>query len=167
MFGDAQIIVLFVLAQRVLEGLYAMLNTRNLMERGATEEGSAYFPVVVVTRLAWLAAIFLIVPAERELVWPLLGLFALLQGARYWIMALFGPHWTLRIIVPPNGALITAGPYRYLAHPYYSVIMLETFLLPLVFEAWAISVVMTAIVGAVLYYQIHLEEETLEARRAG
>ena len=166
MHGDAQIIILIVLAQRILETLYAMFNTRRLLADGASEAGCDFYPVVLITHLAWLAAIFFLVPAAKEPVWPLLGLFTLLQGARYWVIALLGRNWTLRIIVPVGTPLVTAGPYRYLAHPYYTLVMLETFLLPLVFEAWAISVVMTAITGAVLWYQIGLEEETLEPRRA-
>ncbi|MFP3942969.1 MAG: isoprenylcysteine carboxyl methyltransferase family protein [Alphaproteobacteria bacterium] len=165
MLGDAQIIVLIVLVQRVLEGLYAMHNTKRLLNRGAREAGREYFPVVMVTHLAWLAAIFFFVAPETEPAWALLGLFAVLQGARYWVISLLRGYWTLRIIVPPGGRLVRAGPYRWLAHPYYTLAMLETFLLPLVFGAWEVSVVMTAITGAVLWYQIVLEEETLEARR--
>lgn len=166
MLGDAQIVVLIVLLQRILENLYAIYNTRRLLAKGAREAGRDYYPVVVITHLAWLAAIFLIVPPEREIIWLLMGLYILLQGARYWVIGTLGRYWTMRIIVPQKAKLIGSGPFRYLRHPNYTVVMLETFLLPLVFGAWAISVVMTAVIGAVLYYKIVLEEKTLERRRA-
>ncbi len=42
-----------------------------------------------------------------------------------------GPRWTTRIIVLPGAPLVASGPYRYLPHPNYAVVIGEIALLPL------------------------------------
>ena len=62
---------------------------------------------------------------------PGLALFAVLQGLRVWVLATLGPRWTTRIIVLPGAPLVASGPYRYLSHPNYAVVVGEIAVLPL------------------------------------
>jgi methyltransferase len=118
----------------------------------------------MVAHLAWIAAIFLLIPPGAEVIWPLIGLYAALQAPRYWVILTLGPYWTHRIITPRDGPVVTQGPFRIVRHPNYLVLMLETALLPLAFGAWAVSLVTTAVMGVVLYYKILLEDQALAAR---
>lgn len=164
-FGAPQIAALLILLQRGLEELYSARNTKALLAKGGREVGKDYYPVVAITHLAWIAALFLMIPATAPVIWPLLGLYLLLQVARYWVIATLGRYWTHRIITLENAPIVRDGPYRYLRHPNYVITIAETFLLPLVFADAALAVIFGCVWSAVLYYKILLEDGALNERR--
>lgn len=163
--GAPQIFALVLLAQRGLEELHSQRNTRRLLDQGAIEAGTSYYPVVATTHLGWIAALFLLVPAGAPLSMSLLVVFVLLQIARYWIIGSLGRFWTHRIITLKAAPIVRAGPYRFLRHPNYLVTFLETILVPAIFGAWALALIFGAMWGVVLAYKIRLEDEALEKRR--
>ncbi len=164
--GPPQIAALLLLLQRGAEELYSARNTRALLGMGGFEVGHDYYPVVAVTHLAWIAALFFLLPSNAPVSIPLLGLYLALQVVRYWVIATLGRYWTHRIITLKGAPIVRRGPYRYLSHPNYAVTIAETFLLPIVFGGWALAVIMTAIWSAVLYYKILLENRALAERAA-
>jgi methyltransferase len=163
--GAPQIAALLILIQRGAEEVYSARNTRALLARGAREEGAGYYPVVAVAHLSWIAGLFFLIPADAHISWPLIGLFVLLQAARYWVIATLGPYWTHRIIALDEAPIVSSGAYRFLRHPNYVITVAETLLLPLAFSAVALALIMTTIWVAVLNYKIRLEDAALAARR--
>ncbi len=166
-FGWPQVAALLLLLQRGAEELYSARNTRNLLAQGGHEEGRDYYPVVAITHLAWIAAIFFLIPADAPIVWPLLALYLVLQVARYWVIGTLGPYWTHRIITLEKAPVVRKGPYSWVRHPNYMVTIAETLLLPMVFGAPALGAIMAAVWSAVLYYKIVLEDAALAKRRGG
>jgi len=160
--GWAQAIVLLVAVQRLGELLLARRNDRRLRAEGAVEHGRGHYPLLVALHAGWLAAIFLAVPPERPPSWPLLALFAAMQAARVWVIVSLGRFWTTRVLVAPGQALVRRGPYRWLRHPNYVVVVAEIALLPLVFGAWKIAVAFSIANGLLLAWRIHVEERALE-----
>jgi len=165
MFGVPQLAALLILLQRGLEELYSAHNTKRLLDRGASESGQSFYPVVAVTHLGWIAGLFFIIPPDAPTYWPLIAAYLILQGVRYWVIASLGPYWTHRIITLPGDPLVRRGPYKYLRHPNYVITLIETALLPMAFGAWAFAVIMTAIWAVVLHYKIGLEDAALDERR--
>jgi methyltransferase len=163
--GPPQIAALAVLVQRGAEELHSARNTRRLIAAGGHEEGRDFYPVVAVSHLAWIAAIFFLIPPDAAILWPVLAIFLLLQPARYWVIFTLGRWWTHRIIILDGAPMVERGPYRFLRHPNYAVTYAETFLLPLVFGALPIAVIMTAVWVAVIRYKILLEDRANAARR--
>jgi methyltransferase len=165
MFGAPQIAAILLLLQRGLEEVYSSANTKRLLAEGAREAGAEYYPIVATTHLGWIASLFLLVSPNANISWPLLMLYALLQVARYWVIGSLGRYWTHRIITLPDAPVVKRGPYKYIRHPNYVITLLETFLLPLVFGAWGLALIITAIWAAVLHYKILLEDAALASRR--
>jgi methyltransferase len=163
--GLPQIVALLILIQRGAEEIHSARNTRALLARGAREEGASYYPVVAVAHLGWIASIFFLVPPDAHASWLLIGLYVLLQVARYWVIATLGPYWTHRIITVDEAPIVSSGAYRFLKHPNYTITVAETLLLPLAFSAVAVALIMTAIWVAVLHYKIRLEDEALAKRQ--
>jgi methyltransferase len=163
--GPPQIAALAVLLQRGAEELRSVRNTRRLIAAGGREEGRDFYPVVAVSHLAWIGAIFFLIPPDAAIVWPALAAFLLLQPIRYWIIVTLGRWWTHRIITLDGAPIVERGPYRLLRHPNYAVTYVETFLLPLAFGAPALAVITTAIWVAVIRYKILLEDRANAARR--
>ncbi len=164
--GAPQIAALLVLAQRGLEELYSARNTRRLRTIGASEAGSIFYPVVAATHLAWIASLFFLIPPDAPIIWPLIAYYLALQVLRYWVIASLGRFWTHRIITLPDAPITRRGPYRYLSHPNYAVTIVETFVLPLAFGAFALAVIMTALWWTVIATKIRFEDEALMERRA-
>jgi methyltransferase len=165
--GPPQLAACLILLQRGFEEIHSTRNTRRLLDKGAQEFGREYYPVVAVSHLAWIAALFLLVPAAADVIWPLLWVYLLVQILRYWVIGTLGRYWTHRILSLNSDPVVATGPYKFLRHPNYLVTMIETPLLPLCFGAIEVAVVMSPIWAAVLYYKIILEDHALSERRSG
>ena len=159
--GLAQIVTLLVALQRLAELGYARRNARRLLAAGGVEHGAGHYPLFVALHGAWLAALFVLVPAEAPADWGLLGLYGLLQLGRLWVIASLGGRWTTRVIVVPGAPLVTRGPYRFLRHPNYLAVTLEIPVLPLAFGAWQIALVFGLANLALLAHRIRVEERAL------
>jgi methyltransferase len=153
-------ILLIVTLQRLVELWVSNINTGRLVARGAHEVGRRHYPLIVGLHVAWLAALWWLAPG-REIDSPLLLAFAFLQLGRLWVIATLGSRWTTRIIVVPGVPLVQKGPYRYVRHPNYMVVIAEIALLPLVFGLWPIALVFTVLNAAVLVIRIREEDEAL------
>ena len=95
---------------RVVELFYAARNTRRLLARGGVEIAREQYPWFIVLHASWLASMF---SSSRAHTLPnlyLLGVFALAQAARIWIIATLGPFWTTRVITLPGAPLVRRGP---------------------------------------------------------
>ena len=161
-----QWLVLLVAAQRLAEVAWARRNERRLRAAAGVESGARHYPLFFVLHGSWLAALWLLVPADAPVVGPLLVLFALLQAARLWVIASLGRYWTTRVISIPDAPLVRQGPYRWLRHPNYLVVAGEIAVLPLAFGAWQIALVFSTLNGLLLWHRIRVEAAALAPRRA-
>ena len=162
----ATAILIYVIAERLLELVVANRNTRSLMARGAHETGASHYPIMVGLHAAWLAAVIGWVAWTLPHVnAPFLVAYLILQGARIWVMTSLGVFWTTRIITLPNAPLVNRGPYRYLRHPNYVVVVLEIAVLPLVFGAWQLAAIFSALNAAMLLVRIRAENRAVSGRR--
>jgi len=152
----AVVILAMVTLQRLSELAVARRNTRALIAAGAHEVGARHYPAIVAVHAAWLATLWWLAPG-REVAWPLIGLFVLLQAARLWVLATLGPRWTTRIIVLPGAPLVRRGPFRWMRHPNYAVVAGEIALLPLAFGLWKTALIFSLLNAAVLAVRIRAE----------
>lgn len=159
-----------ILALVVLErlaGLWlARRNARALRARGGTEAGAGHYPLLVALHAAWLATLFVFVPRDAPIDLVMLAVFAVLMAGRAWILVTLGRYWTTRIFTLPGEPLVRRGPYRFLRHPNYLVVAGEIAVLPLVFGAWEIALVFTALNLPLLAWRIRIEDRALAERRA-
>jgi methyltransferase len=160
------IILALVVVQRLVEIVYAERNTRALLARGAVEIGRAHYPLIVVLHAAWLTAIVLFLPADATIHWLPLVLFVALQIARVWVLVTLGPYWTTRIITLEGAPLVRTGPYRFVRHPNYLVVVGEIAMLPLAFGEFWIAITFTILNAVMLAWRIRQEDFALAIRRA-
>jgi methyltransferase len=158
-------IVLGLVVLRLGELALAARNTRDLRAAGAVELDAGFYPLFVLLHAAWLLSLALLVPASAAPSWPLLAVFAALQLGRVWVIASLGRDWTTRLIVPANGPLVRSGPYRFVNHPNYLIVIAEIAVLPLAFGAVAIAAVFSAANLVLLARRVAIEERALAPRR--
>ena len=156
----AVIILALVTAQRLGELVLARHNTSRLLAKGAIEIGPGHYPLVVALHAAWLIALWIWGRDQDVNVLALIG-FAVMQGLRLWVLATLGERWTTRIIVLPGAPLVTTGPYRYLSHPNYAVVVGEIALLPLALHLPWLALVFSILNAAVLFIRIRVEARAL------
>jgi methyltransferase len=161
----AHAILALVVLQRVGELIYASSNTRALKRRGGIEYGRRHYPLIVLLHASWLTAIAIGIRRDPAVRTVPLTFFVLLQGLRVWVLATLGSCWTTRVITIPGAPLVQRGPYRFLSHPNYLVIVGEMALLPLAFGQVANAIIFSILNGAALAWRIRVEEAALGPRR--
>jgi len=154
-----------VALQRFIELAHAQSNTARLRRLGAVEADAQGYPLYVLLHAAWLASLAALVPAATPPYWPLLGVFALLQLGRVWVIVSLGRYWTTRIMTLPDAPLVRTGPFRHLRHPNYLVVVAEIAVLPLAFGAVGIAATFSALNAVLIARRIRIEERLLAPRR--
>lgn len=161
------LVLAFLVVQRLAELVLARRNTARLLAAGAREHGSGHYPLFVVLHGGWLVALAVFTPADATISAPLFIAFVALQLGRVWIIASLGRYWTTRIITVPDAPLVKRGPFRFVRHPNYMVVIGEIAVVPLMIGLWEVAVVFSILNLALLAWRIRAEEEALSARRSG
>jgi len=154
------VILALVTLQRLGELWLSNRNTRRLLARGARESGAAHYPLIVAVHVVWLAALWWLAPT-RPIDGFWLAMFVLLELARIWVVASLGARWTTRIIMLPGEPLVRRGPYRFVNHPNYLVVVGEIAVLPLVFGLWQVALLFSLLNAAILAVRIREESRAL------
>jgi methyltransferase len=162
------IFLLVLAAERGLELFLARRNQILMRNSGGIEYGAAFSKVIVIFHTCWFAAFALeasirgaVPPVSPEA--PALA-FLFLQSGRYWCIASLGKFWNIRIIVLPSAKLVRTGPYRWLKHPNYAVVLLEIFLYPMLCGCWTTAVLFGAANVFILKERIRQEDSALAER---
>ena len=154
------VIMALVTFQRLAELVIASSNTRHLREAGGVEISRSHYPAMVALHTSWLSILWLAVGGHPVNL-PLLGLFVLLQVLRIWVLLTLGRRWTTRIIILPGAPLVTSGPFRFLRHPNYCVVVGEIAVLPLVFGLFWIATIFSLLNAAMLWVRISAESRAI------
>lgn len=160
----AIIILALVTLQRLAELVIAQQNTATLRARGAIEVAPEHYPLIVAVHAGWLAGLWWLaaIPGLAPN-WGWIGIFALLQLGRVWVLATLGARWTTRILILPHEPLVNGGPFRYISHPNYAVVVGEIAVLPIAFGLYGFALVFTLLNAAVLTIRIRAENAALKA----
>jgi len=155
-----------VVIQRLGELVLASANTRRLMARGGQEIGRRHYPLFILLHGSWLVAIALTTPIQTQPNWLLIGVFVVLQLLRVWVIATLGPYWTTRIISVEGAPIVRGGPFRFVRHPNYCVVICEIAVLPLAFGNWPVAIVWSLLNAFLLRHRIGVEMAALAEREA-
>ena len=157
--------VALVAVQRLFELVLARRNERRARARGAIERGRDHYPFIVALHALWLFSTLVegllrgpVLPAF----WPIpLALFLLVQPLRYWALFSLGERWNTKILIVPGAKPVRRGPYRYLSHPNYVVVVVEILAFPLILGAWVTALVFTLLNAVVLSVRIREENRAI------
>ena len=164
---DASILALLfigaVIVQRLVELWLARGNTRRLLARGGREVGASHYPLIVALHTTWLVAI-LGFGWQAAVSIPWFTAYVVLQLFRVWILARLGSRWTTRIIIVDE-PLVRRGPYKFIAHPNYLLVVAEIFVVPMALGLFTIALIFSILNAAVLAVRISREARALAETR--
>jgi methyltransferase len=154
------VILTLVTLQRLGELWLSNRHTKRLLAQGAHEVGASHYPLIVAIHVLWLVALWWLARGRAvDGFW--LGMFVLIELARIWVLASLGSRWTTRMIILPQAPLVRRGPYRWVNHPNYLVVIAEIAVLPLVFGLWQVALIFSVLNAAVLTIRIREENRAL------
>ncbi|RSL30716.1 hypothetical protein D7Z54_24780 [Salibacterium salarium] len=163
-------IILFaiVVLQRLGEVVYARYNEKQMKEKGAVELGSSHYKWIVLLHAFFLMSVLIEVMIRGGFLgegWEIfLLIYFVAQILRIWTLVSLGSFWNTKIIVLPGTSRIKKGPFRWISHPNYVVVMLEIAAFPLLFGAWITALVFTILNGLLLLLvRIPMETKALNS----
>lgn len=160
------LLIVAVGIERLVELLVAKNNARWALAHGGKEFGRNHYPVMVALHTALLVGCIVEVwvlhrPFIPALGWPTLAVAALSQVLRWWCVTTLGRRWNTRVITLPDSPLVRRGPYRWLHHPNYVVVVTEGLALPLIHAAWLTAIGFTVANALLLTVRIRVENSAL------
>ncbi|WP_053219457.1 isoprenylcysteine carboxyl methyltransferase family protein [Virgibacillus senegalensis] len=160
------ILFTFLILQRLIELLIARGNENWMKQQGAIEAGSGHYKWFVIIHTLFFASLWgeaqLKAMEELKLNVFLFILFILTQLLRIWCIASLGRFWNTKIIILPGAELVKRGPYRFIKHPNYLVVLFELTIIPLLFHTYITAVVFPLLHLMLLRIRIPEEERALE-----
>jgi methyltransferase len=157
--------LVFIILQRLAELTIAKKNEQWMKSKGAIEVGKEHYPFMVLLHSAFFLVMLLeVIWFSKELspLWPvLLTLFCLTQLLRVWSLTSLGKYWNTKIIVLPNTEIVKKGPYKFIRHPNYLIVVIEIILIPILFQAYWTAIIFSILNLWILSIRIPLEEKAL------
>jgi methyltransferase len=93
--------------------------------------------------------------------WIFIAILFLCQWVRFKTMKLLKHFWTIKIFRMNHHPIVFSGLYNYVRHPNYLAVIIELFLVPVLFKAYWTAIVFSILNILVLKWRIELEESVL------
>jgi len=155
-----------LVTERLFEVWLSRRNAGRTLARGGVEVGRVQYRVMVAFHTIFIAACVAEAIIYDAAAAPAVALAALCgeaiaQGLRLWSIATLGESWNTRVIVSPQTAVKTTGPYRYLRHPNYCAVVIEIACVPLIYGLVTTAALCSVVNAILLAFRIPLEERAL------
>jgi len=126
------------------------------------------YPVMVITHvMLFLGSAVEVWGLERAFLpllgWPMMCLLAVCLIGRVWVWRSLGEQWSTQVMASMR-PVVDTGPYRYVRHPNYTIVIVEMFVIPLIHTAYLTACLCSVLNGFVLCARIRVEEAVLSSR---
>lgn len=144
----------------------ARQNEQKVKKQGAIEFGESHYPYIIIMHILFflsLIAEVLLMNKQPSSWW--IGIAAailIVQAVRYWALCSLGAYWNTKILVVPGAELVKKGPYKWMKHPNYTVVILEILLIPLLYQAYVTMCLFSIVNAVLLTVRIRTEDKALE-----
>jgi methyltransferase len=157
--------ITFVILLRISELILARRNEKWLLQNGAKEYGKEHYPYIVALHVSFFISLVVEYSLKGSVSWSmlLLILYFLLIVCKGWVIFSLGKFWNTKIYRIPKSPLVKKGPYKYIRHPNYVVVVFELILIPLVFELYLTAALFTILNAIMLTVRIKAEEKAFLA----
>ena len=154
----------FIIILRLVELLVARRNEKWLLKNGAILYGQKHYPLIVLLHTLFILSVILeyFFIGHSNLIIPLLILYIILIIAKIWTISSLGMYWNTKIYRIPGSVFIKKGPYKYINHPNYIIVIWEIAVIPLVFGLYWTAIIFTIMNAIKLSVRIKEENKVWE-----
>ena len=157
------VFVVFLILLRLGELLLARSNERWLLRHGAVEYGKEHYPYIVVMHILFFVSLITeyVLTSTGYYSIPLLILYFVLLAFKVWVISSLGKFWNTKIFHITGYPLVKRGPYKFMKHPNYVVVIAEIALIPLIFHLYITAIVFSLLNALILSVRIREENKVL------
>lgn len=146
---------------RLVELAYSRRNIKRDADLREGRASRATYPLIVAVHTIVIAGTLLRGSRRPSLGW--LVLLASAQPFRLWVLLLLRDRWNARGSVPAGLRVETRGPYAWVRHPNYAIVIVELLALPMAFRLRVLAILAAIANGILLAVRIRDEERLLFA----
>lgn len=159
----------YCVLERLGELIISRRNQDKMKANGFSEkETLAGVRWMIALHTSWYVAMLVEVVSFPSIVPSVIGFgaaaaFLMAQVLRFWALRTLGSFWNISVVTTDRVGprFVSHGPYRFIRHPNYLVVIIEIATLPLVGGAVWTSSIFTLLNGLVLARRVPLEESHL------
>ena len=157
------IFISFFVLIRLAELIYAKKNEQWLLQNGAIEYGAEHYPFIVILHSLFIVSLLLEYYWKGEDIFNPIVLFVyifciLIKG---WVIFSLGKYWNTKIFRIPHALLIRKGPYKFIKHPNYIIVIAEIAVIPLIFNLYYTAIIFSILNAIILSIRISVENKAL------
>jgi methyltransferase len=161
-------LLLSFVALRIAELVVSRRHQALLLTEGGRRIAEPTYPLMIAVHLSlFLGCALEVWRLERTFLpplgWTMFCLLMLCVAGRIWVWRSLGEQWNTQVVASTRPIVIT-GPYRYVRHPNYTIVVVEMFALPLVHTAYLTALFCSLLNAMVLRARIRREEAALFTR---
>jgi methyltransferase len=146
--------------QQLVEYYIARRNTRRLLAMGGVEAGGGHHWIMMIFHAVWLVGLW-VYALDNPVQWHWLFAYCAIEALRGWVVAALGDRWSSRVIVMPGENYDPSTMLRFLRHPNYLIVLVEVFVLPMVFSMVWYALGFAIACGAILFWRMQTEDVAL------
>jgi methyltransferase len=158
------VFISFIILLRILELVVSKQNEKWLLQNGAVEYGKNHYPFIVALPVLFIISLiveyYILKPVSYNSF--IIIIYFILLAFKIWVISSLGKFWNTKIYRIPNFALIKRGPYKFLKHPNYLIVIAEIAIIPLIFQLYYTAIIFSILNLLMLSVRIKEENKALE-----
>jgi len=153
----------FIILLRVAELILSKRNEKWLLQHNAVEYGKKHYPFIVALHVLFIASLIIEYYTQQPMSCSLFFLFLYFAflALKVWVLMSLGKYWNTKIYRIPNAPLVKIGPYKYLKHPNYIIVISEIAIIPLVFHLYQTAILFSVLNLIMLSVRVREENKAL------
>jgi len=154
----------FVILLRIGELVLSKRNEKWLIQNGAVEYGQKHYLFIVALHGLFISSVIFeyFRQQDPEFSIVLIIFYLILLAFKFWIILSLGKFWNTKIYHIPNIPLIKEGPYKFLKHPNYLIVIAEIAVIPMIFHLYFTAITFTLLNAIMLFVRIKEENKALQ-----
>ena len=157
------VFISYVILLRIGELLLSKRNEKWLLQNGAVEYGKKHYPFIVALHILFIISLIIEYSTKQTASFSLffIILYFLILVFKAWVVLSLGKFWNTKIFHISNLPLVKKGPYRYIKHPNYMIVIAEIAVIPLAFHLYFTAITFSILNAMMLFVRIKEENKAL------